>query len=278
MFKEGKTFLYRVVSGIVLLMIAFATIMPGGDTTFVLTLLISFRGLYELLRVFNLNKTIVGFCAYLFSILYFVHLRFGDNIFHHSSDFFKLIVIAYIIVLFAILVFSYPKYRLGQMVSVFAGFFYSVVMISFIYQVRMLPLGAYIIWLLFICSWGSDTAAYCVGMSIGKNRLAPKISPKKSVEGAVGGVLGAALLGILYGIALNQWINADISFWVFGVVGAGGSMVSQIGDLAASTLKRHFDIKDFGSIMPGHGGVLDRFDSMIFVAPLIYYVSISFLS
>lgn len=277
MFKEGKTFISRLLIGIVLLAIALITIIPGGDITYVLTLIISLRGLFELLRVFKVEKTIVGICAYIFSLLYFGSLRFGDYLPYHWPDLFRLIVIVYIIVLFIILVFAYPRYRLGQLVAVFAGFFYAVVMISFIYQIRMLPLGAYIIWLLFICSWGSDTAAYCVGMSIGKNRLAPKISPKKSIEGAIGGVLGTILLGTLYGLALNHWTDIDVSVLVFAAVGGVGSIVSQVGDLAASALKRHYDIKDFGSIMPGHGGVLDRFDSMIFVAPLIYYVSVAFL-
>jgi len=90
-------------------------------------------------------------------------------------------------------------------------------------------------------------------------------------------VLGTILLGTLYGLALNHWTDIDVSVLVFAAVGGVGSIVSQVGDLAASALKRHYDIKDFGSIMPGHGGVLDRFDSMIFVAPLIYYVSVAFL-
>ena len=278
MFKEGKTFVSRLLIGIALLVVAFATIIPGGDITLVLTFAISIRGLYELLRVFNVEKTLVGICAYGFSLLYFASLRFGSYLPSHLPDSFKMIIVLYIIILFAILIFLYPKYQLRQMVAVFSGFFYAVVMISFIYQIRILPLGAYIIWLLFICSWGSDTAAYCVGMSIGKNKLAPQISPKKSVEGAIGGVLGAALLGTLYGLALNQWASVEISVWIFAVVGGAGSVVSQIGDLAASVMKRKFEIKDFGNIMPGHGGVLDRFDSMIFVAPLIYYMSVLFLS
>ena len=128
-------------------------------------------------------------------------------------------------------------------------------------------------WLIFLSSWGCDTCAYCSGMLLGKHKLAPVLSPKKSIEGAIGGTLGSAILGLIYA-------------WIFGsrmhgieepviactVACAIAAVISQIGDLAASAIKRNHKVKDYGHIIPGHGGILDRFDSMIFTAPAIYFV------
>ena len=128
-------------------------------------------------------------------------------------------------------------------------------------------------WLIFLSSWGCDTCAYCVGMLIGKHKMAPRLSPKKSVEGGVGGVLGAALLGALFSLAMNQWGGADVDPLLYAVICGAGGIISQIGDLAASAIKRNHDVKDYGKLIPGHGGILDRFDSVIFTAPVIYYLA-----
>ena len=125
----------------------------------------------------------------------------------------------------------------------------------------------------FLGSWGSDTFAYCTGMLFGKHKAFPKLSPKKSVEGCIGGAVGAAILAVVYAIIVNQ-MYSDISVFIpgFALLGFLASVVSQIGDLAASAMKRNFGIKDYGKLIPGHGGVLDRFDSVIFTAPLLFTV------
>ena len=112
-------------------------------------------------------------------------------------------------------------------------------------------------------------------MLFGKHPLVPKLSPKKSVEGAIGGVFGSVLLGVVYGLIVQKYIpDIKLAPVVFGVVCLFGSVVSQIGDLAASAIKRFCNIKDYGKILPGHGGILDRFDSMILVAPILYLITI----
>ena len=122
--------------------------------------------------------------------------------------------------------------------------------------------------LIFICSWGCDTCAYAVGILFGKHKMAPVLSPKKSVEGGIGGIVGAALLGAAYGLVFHlDWQGCVI-------LCAAGGAVSQIGDLAASAIKRNHDIKDYGHLIPGHGGILDRFDSVIFTAPIIYVLTL----
>ncbi len=112
-------------------------------------------------------------------------------------------------------------------------------------------------------------------MLIGKHKLAPILSPKKSIEGGIGGILGAALIGVLYGLAINYWGgNAAADLLQYAIIGAVGGAISQIGDLAASAIKRYHNIKDYGKLIPGHGGILDRFDSVIFTAPIIFYLSL----
>ena len=106
------------------------------------------------------------------------------------------------------------------------------------------------------------------------NKMAPVLSPKKSVEGGIGGIAGAALIGVLYALAVNHWGNAGASIVSYAVIGAVGGAISQIGDLAASAIKRYHNIKDYGKLIPGHGGILDRFDSVIFTAPIIYYLAV----
>ena len=152
------------------------------------------------------------------------------------------------------------------------GLPYVAVMLSYLYQVRAMGDGRYLAWLIFLSSWGCDTSAYCVGMLLGKHKLAPVLSPKKSVEGAVGGVAGAALLGFLFatvfGGKMTELMYPRLACTLACAIAA---VISQIGDLAASAIKRNHDIKDYGNLIPGHGGILDRFDSMLFTAPAIFF-------
>ena len=109
--------------------------------------------------------------------------------------------------------------------------------------------------------------------------MAPKLSPKKSIEGAVGGVAGAALLTALYCTILRQQMGTDVKeICILSAIAAVAGLISMVGDLCASAIKRNYDIKDYGHLIPGHGGILDRFDSMIITAPIIYYLSYYFLT
>ena len=116
-----------------------------------------------------------------------------------------LLFMGYLICQMAVLVFAYPRYNTQQIMAAFFGMFYVAVMLSYIYQTRILPGGIFTVWLVFVCSWGCDTCAYCVGMLIGKHKMAPVLSPKKSIEGGIGGIAGAALIGVLYALAINHW-------------------------------------------------------------------------
>lgn len=175
----------------------------------------------------------------------------------------------------AVYVLSFPAYRAETVMAAFCSFFYSTALFSFIYLTRSLPGGIYLVWLIFISSWICDTFAYLTGMAFGKHKLTPVLSPKKSVEGAVGGVAGSALVGALFARIFLQKVypGSDI-IWVTALICGAGAVISQIGDLAASGIKRNHGIKDYGKLIPGHGGIMDRFDSVLFTAPIIYYLAI----
>ena len=124
----------------------------------------------------------------------------------------------------------------------------------------------------FILSFACDTAAYFVGCTMGKHKLAPKVSPKKSVEGAVGGLAGNLLAGLLFAFVMNRWFGGTIAYGTMAVLALCCGVVAQLGDLSFSLIKREFGIKDYGKLFLAHGGVLDRFDSVLFVVPVIEIV------
>ena len=257
----------RLLSGILLVIIALATIGCGGNVLFATVCLISFIGMTEIYKVLGISGKLLGITGYVAAAAYYALLFFDQ------TEHIVMLIIAFLIAIMAIYVFAYPNYRSEQIMLAFFGLFYVTFMLSYLYQIRIMDQGKFLVWLVFICSWGSDTCAYCVGMLIGKHKMAPKLSPKKSIEGAVGGVVGAALLGVLYALAINSFWGGNADVLLYAAIGSVGALISMVGDLAASAIKRNHDVKDYGTLIPGHGGILDRFDSVIFTAPIIYYMA-----
>ena len=217
------------------------------------------------------NKAL-GFAGYLATVVYYGMLFTGN------MEYMTFLTILYLVVLMAVYVFSFPTFRSEQVMTAYFGFFYVAVLLSYIYQTRMLSDGMVVVWLIFLSSWGCDTCAYCVGMLIGKHKMSPKLSPKKSVEGAIGGVAGAALLTALYCFIFRSQMNlTGTEIGILAVIAAVAGLISMVGDLTASAIKRFFDIKDYGHLIPGHGGIMDRFDSMIITAPIIYFLAYHFI-
>ena len=258
-------FVKRLISSIVLLAVIITTVVLGGEALFLLTAIVSLIGLMEIYRLSKLHKTLPGIVGYLSCAVYYALLYFN-----RQEYLFELLVVL-LLVLMIVFVLRYPVYHSSQIAMTFFGFFYVAVMLSYLYQVRMLENGVYMIWLVFIGAWGSDTCAYCVGMLFGKHKLPNELSPKKSIEGCIGGVVGAAFLGFAYATVFREQITAisNPTLW-FAVIGGVSSILSQIGDLAASGIKRNHNIKDYGNLIPGHGGIMDRFDSIIFTAPICF--------
>lgn len=266
--KELLMFITRLISGIILVALALVFIITGGNVLLSVMLILSLIGMYELYRIFHIEKKLLGGFGYLACIAYYLNLKLQfsyDNM---------AIMLVFLICLLGVFVFAYPKYHTHQIMAAFFGLFYVGVMLSFLYQTRMLPNGQFIVWLIFLCSWGCDTSAYCVGVLFGKHKMSPLLSPKKSVEGAIGGACGAMILTAIYCIAMNNIFDIDDFRILALVIFAGiGALISMIGDLAASAIKRNFEIKDYGKLIPGHGGVLDRFDSVIITAPIIFFLA-----
>ena len=166
----------------------------------------------------------------------------------------------------------YPNYKDKEIMAAFFAFVYVGVMLSYVYLIRDMKHGLILVLLIFVSSWGNDTCAYLVGRAIGKHKMSPILSPKKSIEGLIGGIVGAGILGVVFGLIYNHFMQVAHSVWIFALIGAVCALPAVIGDLAASAIKRNNDIKDYGKLIPGHGGILDRFDSIIFTAPIMYYL------
>jgi len=256
----------RLFSGIILIILMLLFIIPGGNLLLFGVAFLALVAMMEILRIAKVNKMPLGWLGYVAVFLIYVLLYLN-----RIEKLVPLLVI-YLIAVMAVYVVSFPKYKAEQVLYAAFGFLYAGLLISYVYQVRELPGGAFSVWLIFIAAWGSDTCAYCAGMLFGKHKAFPVLSPKKSWEGCIGGVVGAALIAVIYCFVMNQWFGQSFFAVQYALVCACGSVISQVGDLAASAIKRNNDIKDYGRLIPGHGGVLDRFDSVIFVAPIVYYL------
>jgi phosphatidate cytidylyltransferase len=268
----------RLLSSIVLVIIVASVLLAGGPVLFVFTLLVALKAFFELTRAtkvrgdsqkINLLEIFgaLGVLGY-----------YGVRYFADTETYIMLTITLTVIAILFVYVFAFPKYHANQIMATIFSFIYAPIMMAYLYLTRNLTNGIYIVWLIFISSWICDTCAYLTGMAFGRHKLAPVLSPKKSVEGAVGGIAGAALVGLLYAFLLkNTSMSQSNLIWAFPVISAIGAIISQIGDLAASAIKRNFGIKDYGKLIPGHGGVMDRFDSVVFTAPMIYYLAVLLL-
>lgn len=274
-------FITRLISGMMLLILSYLFIHFGGYPLIGILIILSLTAYFEMgraLKLFEKKLNALMVWGFLAIAAFYACLAFLDSIFAVMA------VILGIIGFLIIYVFAYPTYNVEEISGAVFAFLYAPVMLSFVYLTRNLENGKYIVWMIYISSWGSDTLAYCVGMltgkTIGNHKMTPKLSPKKSIEGAVGGILGAALLAWLYGKFVMGYFVTGIPYleWMLAIIGACGGFLAMIGDLAASAVKRNKDIKDYGHCIPGHGGILDRFDSMIFTAPLTYFLAVILLS
>lgn len=250
----------RIISSIVALPILFFFVLKGGIVLSLGACAISLIGLYEFYRSFE-SKGINPFSniAYLYTILLFVLLYVSNE-----NEYLLLLMFSMLVIMLFVLVFS-TKYTLVDIAITMLGFMYISISFSHILLITKLSVN-YIIWLVFIIAWGSDTFAYFAGKAFGKRKLIPSVSPNKTVAGSVGGIIGSMLLCATFAYYLMP--DYIVQIMLLGIIGA---MISQMGDLVASKIKRINDIKDFGNLMPGHGGILDRFDSIIMTAPMVYY-------
>lgn len=268
----------RLASGIVLLVVAIGAMSLGG-IPLILTLwcvsMIAFRELTKALKCAGGEKKLNGLeilglagitCFY--AAVYFAQ--------GHTMQ--MMCVVGTLLAMVFVYVAAFPKFHANHVVASTFAFLYAPVLLSFVYQTRMCPNGIYMVWMILISSWGCDTCAYVVGMLFGKHKIFPVLSPKKSLEGCIGGILGTGIIGWLYGYFFVDSIYPDESVaWMIALICAVGAVMSMVGDLAASAIKRNHEIKDYGTLIPGHGGIMDRFDSMIVTAPMTYFLTILML-
>ncbi len=199
---------------------------------------------------------------------------------HRVTDFIfiaLLVIVAVMLYMFGYAVVKRGEVKFADVATHFTTFTYITVAFAAITLVRYLPYGVYCFALVFVGSWVSDVFAYFVGCAIGKHKMIPEISPKKTWEGAVGGVFFTVVAFLVYGIVISL-VTTDVrpNYIVLAVLGLVLSVVSIFGDLIASLIKREHGAKDYGYIFPGHGGVLDRFDSALAVAPVLFAICMFF--
>ena len=265
----------RLASGIVLVVIALVTMSLGKLPLALILLAISLVAFRELTKALHcavdekkLNTLeVIGLLGI---VCYYAAIYFSGD-----PALLLMCIVGVLMGVMFVYVVTFPRFQAEQVVTAFFSFLYAPVMLSFVYLTRMCPQGIYMVWLILISSWGCDTCAYAVGKLIGRKKIFPVLSPHKSLEGCIGGVAGAALIGGLYGHFFVEKVfpNQTVA-WIIAFICAVGAVMSMVGDLAASAIKRNHDIKDYGHIIPGHGGIMDRFDSMIVTAPMIYFLTV----
>lgn len=221
------------------------------------------------------DKNVAVGCAIFATALAFNQTRFMiDKPLH---GWFGLVMVTGLVI--ALLAALLRRHQSMQIQEVACGLFgglivpYLLLSLTRIFQMEH---GQYLVLIPLLAAWGSDTCALFAGMAFGRHKLAPIVSPKKTVEGAVGGVAGGILFLLVFAAAANHTIGLGLPYGAAALIGAMGSVIGQLGDLSFSIIKRQTGIKDYGSLFPGHGGVLDRFDSVLFVAPVVEAVLLLF--
>ena len=234
----------------------------GGLPLKLFTIALSVCGLYEFYNALKTkNIKSIPIISYILLAIYYII----------NNDFEKMMYILVLaIVLSLIIPIIYLKYSFMDVAVTILGFIYVVILFSFIPLVNNKVNGQYLVWLIFIGSWLSDTVAYYFGRFFGKHKLCPKVSPKKTIEGSIGGLLGATLGCGIFGIIVSPYVP-EVAIVHFFLIGALCGIMGQFGDLVASSIKRYVDLKDYSNLIPGHGGILDRFDSILFNAVVVFY-------
>lgn len=234
--------------------------------------LMALLGVYEMLGCVGMRKNfIVSLCLYMLTAIVTLLTQTIES---HSlyiaaySGFLFCIMLA----LFTVAVFSEGKAPVDKVCISFTTCAYIITGFISIIQLRSMKYGEIIYLLVFIAPWVTDTFAYFCGRLFGRHKLIPSVSPKKTIEGSIGGTVFCVIGCVAYRLILDNMYENLPEIWIFAVLGFVVSIVSQIGDLIFSLIKRRYGIKDYGVIFPGHGGVLDRFDSVIATAPLILIV------
>lgn len=262
--------LKRVISGAVLFPI-FALLLIFGNKYVIdiFVSIIAIMSLHEFYKAFRGKANPIGWVGYIAAgAIAFIHVIPSSLILGLIGA----IIPTSIMILFARVILSDMKLNIIDIAITFFGICYIVLFLMFAPIIREnLQNGNLLIWFVFIAAWGTDIFAYLIGKNFGKHKFT-EISPNKSIEGCIGGVVGAVILIIAYVILCNNIWGLEINYAYATLIAVLLSCASQIGDLSASSIKRYCGIKDYSNLIPGHGGMLDRIDSVIFVLPFAYFL------
>lgn len=261
--------LKRILTGVIGLPIV-ALILIFGNIYIIdiLFSIVAIIALHEYFNAFKENNKPVKWIGYISCVLIAVLHVIPKEYLLFTLGLSISVIIA---LLFMKVISSNMKTSISDIMITLFGICYIVFFLAFIPLLYGIENGKYLIWFILIAAWVTDTCAYFVGCKFGKHKFS-EISPKKSKEGCVGGTVGAIIIGVLYAIVLNKFAGLQISYLYIPLIMGLLSILSQIGDLSASSIKRTVGIKDFGNLIPGHGGILDRIDSIIFIAPFAYFL------
>lgn len=257
----------RIISAVVLLPLVILIMAIGGNALYITLCGATLIGFHEFFKAVKMDAPLLKYLTGLHVVMTYTIYWMGD------FDSMYLLNILLIITMLFVYALRFPKIKLTDLAYCFYAVFYILFLMLAIAYVRDSEFyGQWMIWLIFIIAFCSDSSAYFVGVNFGKHKLVPRLSPKKTIEGAIGGLVGGGLAAMVFGFIMyiygpyDTWYQVGLMF----VVGVIGSIVSQVGDLVGSAMKRQTNIKDFGKIIPGHGGILDRLDSILVTAAYIY--------
>lgn len=254
----------RVLTGVIGLSVFLVLLYFGGIPLTIVVFLGSLLGLFEYMRCMGLEKgPLFYLTAVMDALAFLLTLLFGREMLVFC------IVLCFLLIA-GIVVLKFDAVRIDRAAAAFMGFVYIPVVLILFVLLREKSL-TYVLFAI-IAAWGSDTFAFFAGKALGKHKMAPVLSPKKTWEGFAGGILGVAVLSLIVAIVLKEKLSQlPVPVLTVTVVTAVASVFGVAGDLFASAIKRTYGIKDYGTIFPGHGGMMDRIDSLIFCTPVIYF-------
>lgn len=257
----------RVTTGLLAFPFVVIILMLGNkyivDVAFAIVAAIS---LHEYFNAFKAKAKPIIWLGYIASLLiafiHFIPVTYALNVI-------AIIIPVTIALLFLQVVLTNMKYTINDIAITFFGICYIPLFLMFIPLIYGMEYGNILVWYILFSAWGTDIFAYVIGRLWGKHKFS-KVSPNKSIEGCVGGVIGSIILNLGYTVICNMCFGLDMSYTYILLFAIVLSVIGQIGDFAASSIKRYVSIKDFSNLIPGHGGMLDRIDSVIFIAPFAY--------
>ncbi len=255
----------RIITGVIGAIVVILLLLSPVNVLHVAVGLVTLYGLFEMYKALDLHKNIpLMVLNFIYAVAIFAYKWI-------PVEWMPALLFLYVVLLFLAMLKSDNTIAFSKVTLSAFMLVYIVFTMLHIVLVRKLPFGQYLIFLVLLGACGTDIFAYFVGVFTGKHKLCPNISPKKTVEGAVGGFLGAILCFAGFGLVVQFAFSAQVNYVNLVILGAISGILSEIGDLAASMIKRQYEIKDYGHLLPGHGGIMDRLDSIIFIAPLVYY-------